>query len=55
MRLETIIEMYGMQDYYEMSSGRTFHLSQAKDNGDGTLEVPVSEDGRLIGYTTVRK
>ena len=56
MRLEKVAETYGMSaDYYEQMTGRTYQLSKAIDNGDGTLSVPVIEGGQLIGYCKMEK
>lgn len=55
MRLEQIVEAYGMNDYYDMSTGYIYELSKAIDNGDGTLKVPVKDGGTLIGYSTMNK
>lgn len=55
MRLEDIAGSYGMNDYYEMSTGRTYLLSKATENQDGTLSVPVLQDGVLIGHCTMKK
>lgn len=55
MTLEKIVEMYGWNDYMDMNCpGRIYHLSASVDNGDGTSIVPVSEDGNIIGYATVK-
>lgn len=55
MRLEEIARMYGMNDYYDMHTGRVYHLSEATDNGNGTQSVPVTQSGDLIGYATMEK
>jgi hypothetical protein len=55
MRLEEIARSYGMNDYYEMSTGRTYLLSKAMENPDGTLSVPVLQGGVLIGHCTMEK
>ena len=54
MKLEQIIEMYGWNDYYDMNTGYIYHLSEAMDNGDGTSKIPVTSNGRLIGYATMK-
>lgn len=55
MTLEKIAKTYGMVDYLDQSSNYIYELSQAIDNGDGTLKVPVKENGVLIGYSTMNK
>lgn len=47
--------MYGMVDYYEVRTGRTYHLSEASENANGMLTVPVSEDGVIIGFTHMER
>lgn len=54
MTLEKIVEMYGWNDYMDMNTGRIYRLSQSVDNGDGTSKVPVTENGNLIGYATMK-
>ena len=55
MQLEQIAQMYGMVDYYEVRTGRTYHLSEASENANGMLTVPVSEDGVIIGFTHMER
>ena len=57
MNLETITELYGMEDYLDMVTGYIYELSKAIDNGDGTLKIPVKDYGtkNLIGYATMNK
>ena len=55
MSLEEIAKTYGMNDYYDMYTGKVYHLSRAIDNGDDTLNIPVSECGKLIGYAKMDK
>lgn len=55
MKLEEIARTYGMHDYYDMASGRTYQLSNATATDDGKLSVPVIEDGKLIGYASMDK
>lgn len=50
MDLKEIVKMYGWNDYYDMPTGRIFHLSKAVEESEGVFQVPVSEDGELIGY-----
>lgn len=54
MKLEQIVCDYGFNDYYDMNTGRLYHLSEVKDIGDCKLSVPVSKDGILIGYAKMR-
>ena len=54
MTLEKIVEMYGWNDYMDMNTGRIYQLSQSVDNGDGTSKVPVTENGNLVGYATMK-
>lgn len=55
MTLENIAEMYGMNDYLDQNTGYIYELSKAIDNSDGTLSIPVRQDGILIGYSTMDK
>lgn len=55
MRLEQIAQIYGMVDHYDMNTGRIYHLSEARENESGTLTVPVSVDGVIIGFTHMEK
>lgn len=55
MSLEEIAKVYGMTDYYDISTGKIFKLSQAIDAGDGNLVVPVEQHGRIIGYSQMKK
>ena len=51
MKLEEIAKVYGMNDYYDMATGRIYKLSNALPTGViGKVKVPVIEDGVLIGY-----
>ena len=54
MSLEKIIEMYGMNDYYDHNTGYIYCLSEAIDEGD-TYRVPVKDNGILIGYSSADK
>lgn len=54
MTLEEIVEMYGWNDYMDMNTGKVYQLSNSIDNGDGTSKVPVTDNGRLIGYATMK-
>lgn len=54
MTLEKIVEMYGWNDYMDMNTGRIYQLSNSINNGDGTSQVPVTENGELIGYATMK-
>lgn len=55
MSLEEWAKQYGMHDMYDMITGRIYHLSKATYNKDCTLNVPVSEDGVVIGFTKMRR
>lgn len=55
MSLENIVDTYGWEDYYDMATGRIFQLSKATSAGDSTSEVPVIQDGRIIGFATVNR
>lgn len=55
VNLEWIVDTYGWEDYYDMPTGRIFQLSQATSAGDDTSEVPVIQDGRIIGFATVNR
>lgn len=55
MDIKEIIKTYGKNDYYEMQTGRIFHLSQMKYHlYDNTTRIPVSENGNLIGEIKVK-
>lgn len=50
MDIKDIVKMYGKVDYYEMQTGRIYHLSQMSYHlFDNTTRIPVSENGRIIG------
>lgn len=53
--LEDWAKQYGMHDVYELTTGKTYQLSKATYNKDCTLNVPVSEDGVVIGFTKMRR
>lgn len=53
--LEEIAKIYGMVDYYDMASGTIYKLSQAVDSGKGVYTVPVEENGKIVGYTSMKK
>lgn len=55
MKLEDIARTYGMNDYYDMVTGRIYKLSEATDAENGKLTVPVYEDGRFIGNASMNK
>lgn len=55
MRLEEIVDIYGWEDYYDMATGRIFQLSKATSAGDDTSEVPVIQDGGIIGFAMVNR
>lgn len=55
MKLEQIIEMYGSNDYMDMSTGKIYHLSKMEYHlFDNTTRVPVSEDGVIIGEVKLK-
>lgn len=55
MSLENIVDTYGWEDYYDMPTGRIFQLPRATSAGDDTSEVPVVQDGEIIGFATVNR
>lgn len=56
MKLEDVVKIYGMNDYYDNVTGNIYKLSQAVDNGNGMLNVPVeSWDGNLLGCVAIYK
>lgn len=55
MKLEHLVQNFGMVDYYDMYTGNTYMLSKAIDNNDGTLSVPVMCDGQFIGFAKMNK
>lgn len=55
MKLEEIAKQYGMNDYYDMYTGNVYKLSEAIDNKDGTLTIPVIFNSRLAGYVQMEK
>lgn len=54
MTLETIVSVYGWNDYMDMNTGYIYQLSKAESQGNGTLKVPVIVDGQLYGYATMK-
>lgn len=51
MKIEEIIETYGKNDYYEMSTGRIFKLSEMSYNPFLDItNIPVFENGEFIGF-----
>ena len=55
MTLETIVSVYGWNDYMDMNTGLIYQLSKAESQGNGTLKVPVVEmNGQLYGYATMK-
>ena len=56
MLIEDIIKMYGKNDYMDMNCpGRIYHLSQMEYHlFDDTTWIPVSEDGKIIGYVKLK-
>lgn len=58
MTLERIAELYGMVDYMDSNTGCIYKLSNAIDNGDNSLLVPVVDtfgDNIIIGYAKMHK
>lgn len=58
MMLEEIAAQYGMNDYFDMCTGRIYQLSNATDDGKGNLFVPIIDacgDNILLGYARMRK
>lgn len=58
MTLERIAEQYGMVDYMDSNTGYIYELSNAIDDGDNSLLVPVVDtfgDNILIGYAKMHK
>lgn len=52
MKLEEIVKMYGWNDYMDMHTGYIYVLSKAIHE-DGTVKVPVTQNGVLIGYANM--
>lgn len=58
MTLERIAEQYGMVDYMDNNTGYIYKLSNAIDDGNNSLLVPVVDtfgDNVLIGYAKMHK
>ena len=58
MTLERIAEQYGMVDYMDSNTGSIYELSNAIDDGNNSLLVPVVDtfgDNILIGYAKMHK
>lgn len=59
MMLEEIARMYGMNDYYDQTTGKVYELSNAiESDKEGELLVPVKDlmgDDLLIGYARMQK
>ena len=58
MTLERIAEQYGMVDYMDSNKGYIYKLSNAIDDGNNSLLVPVVDtfgDNILIGYAKMHK
>ena len=58
MSLEGIAKQYGMNDYFDIHTGKIYALSEFIDNEDGTLKIPVYSlygDVNLIGYAKMNK
>lgn len=54
MKLEEIVKQYGYNDYYEMSTGRTYKLSKVIEENK-VIKVPVYENGIFIGLAILNK
>lgn len=59
MKLEEVVETYGMYDYYDMTNGYTYKLSEASDKPcegvelkSGQLRVPVWAPARISSDTS---
>lgn len=53
MMLEEITKLYGMNDYLDANTGYIYKLSEAIDDGENNLLVPVIDtfgDNILLGY-----
>ena len=53
MMLEEIAKLYGMNDYLDVNTGYIYKLSEAIDDGEENLLVPVVDilgDNVLLGY-----
>ena len=58
MMLEEIAKLYGMNDYLDINTGYIYKLSEAIDDGEGNLLVPVTApygDSILLGYAKMQK
>lgn len=55
MTVEQIIKTYGKNDYYDMNTGRTYHISQMEYHlFDNSTHIPVSESGEIIGIVKLK-
>ena len=56
MSFEDIVKTYGKNDYMDMNNpGRIYHLSKMEYHlFDDTTRIPVSEDGKIIGYVKLK-
>ena len=51
MDIKDIVKMYGKTDYYEMMTGKIFHLSQMKYDSESKITlIPVTQDGVFLGH-----
>lgn len=58
MMLEEIAKLYGMNDYLDVNTGYIYKLSEAIDDGEENLLVPVVDtlgDNVLLGYAKMHK
>ena len=54
MDIKDIIKSYGFNDYYEMNTGRIFHLSDIQyDKKRDISKIPVTQDEEFIGYINI--
>lgn len=52
MKLEDIARKYGMHDYLDNEQGLIYQLSEAMEDADGTLLVPVID---VVGDCILRE
>ena len=57
--LEQIVKEYGMAvDYMDPNTGNIYRLTDAIDDGEGNLFIPVTAsygDSTLLGYAKIQK
>lgn len=54
MKLETILEVYGTNDYYEQLTGKIYRLSVLKDNENVMVDIPVTIDNIIVEFVKVK-